>query len=245
MLSNDITSGRFISWLQEVFAHFRNPDTIMTDNGTQFASSEFATFLQEQDIKHEQTVVYNPQQNGIVECFNRYLKYGIQTFQAAHKPFKTGVTKLLFNYCSTSLTPNMPSPAELLFNQCIRTNCQPTARPVAVEIYHPQQPRLHVQQQAMCRHFQLHDMVRVQRPQVLKGHTPFSAPLKIVQVLSNYMYKLSDSQIWNARKLVCYTPPEQDTIQPINVPQSLQHPWQSTHTSCRWPPTCYGHTYSF
>ena len=128
----------------------------------------------------ERTVVYNPQQNGIVECFNRYLKYGIQTFQAAYKPFKTGVTKLLFNYRSTSLTPNMPSPAELLFNRRIRTNCQPAARPVAVEIHQPYQPRIHVQQQAPHGHFQLHDMVRVRRPQVPKGYTPFSAPLKIV-----------------------------------------------------------------
>ena len=39
------------------------------------------SFLSSRDIKHETIEVYNLQQNGIVEGFNRYLKHGVQTFQ--------------------------------------------------------------------------------------------------------------------------------------------------------------------
>ena len=58
LLSNRIMSGNLISWLQEVFAYFGNPDIIVTDNGTQFTSSQFTIFLQERDIKHERTAMY-------------------------------------------------------------------------------------------------------------------------------------------------------------------------------------------
>ena len=112
LLSNDVTSGKIISWLCDIFARFGNPDVVTTDNSPQFTSAEFAAFLRERDIKHERTAVYNPQQNSVVESFNKYLKHGIQMFQAAHKTFANGITELLFNYRSTSLTPEGLSPAD-------------------------------------------------------------------------------------------------------------------------------------
>ena len=47
--------------------------TLRTDNGGEYMSSEFEEFLKSKGIKHETSVVYSPQQNGVSERMNRTL----------------------------------------------------------------------------------------------------------------------------------------------------------------------------
>jgi transposase InsO family protein len=46
---------------------------IRSDNGTEFKDSQIEGFLEEEDIKHEFSSPYTPQQNGVVERKNRTL----------------------------------------------------------------------------------------------------------------------------------------------------------------------------
>ncbi len=46
---------------------------LRSDNGGEYISNNFKTYLKEQGIKHELTVPYTPQQNGIAERMNRTL----------------------------------------------------------------------------------------------------------------------------------------------------------------------------
>jgi transposase InsO family protein len=46
---------------------------IRSDNGTEFKNSQIEGFLEEEDIKHEFSSRYTPQQNGVVEGKNRTL----------------------------------------------------------------------------------------------------------------------------------------------------------------------------
>ena len=119
LLSDDITSQRLIRWLKEIFARYGNPAILLTDNGRQFISDEFEAFLHERDILHWKTAVYNPQQNGKVESFNRYLKHGIQTFNSSRKDFATGLQELLFSFRATSASPNGKSPAEIFLGRTL------------------------------------------------------------------------------------------------------------------------------
>ena len=41
--------------------------TLRTDNGGEYLSREFEAYLQSKGIRHEQTVAYSPQQNGVAE----------------------------------------------------------------------------------------------------------------------------------------------------------------------------------
>ena len=50
-----------------------NIGTLRTDNGGEYTSQEFEKYLQENGIKHQTTVPYNPQQNGVAERMNRTL----------------------------------------------------------------------------------------------------------------------------------------------------------------------------
>ena len=47
------------------------PDTLVSDNGTQFTSKDFELYLQTHNIKHQLTSLYWPQANSKVERFNR------------------------------------------------------------------------------------------------------------------------------------------------------------------------------
>ena len=93
LLSGDISFMRLIQWLTQLFARYGNPDSVVTDNGPQFVSNEFREFLRLRDIRQLTSAVYNPQQNGRVEMWNRFLKQGVQTFQGGN--FEGGVQKLL------------------------------------------------------------------------------------------------------------------------------------------------------
>ncbi len=47
--------------------------SIRTDNGGEYLSNEFKSFLQEHGINHQLTIAYTPQQNGVAERMNRTL----------------------------------------------------------------------------------------------------------------------------------------------------------------------------
>ena len=51
----------------------RLPQRVISDNGKQFVSAEFEQILQSLGIAHSRTSLYNPQSNGALERFNRYL----------------------------------------------------------------------------------------------------------------------------------------------------------------------------
>ncbi|MCP3661671.1 MAG: transposase family protein [Gammaproteobacteria bacterium] len=91
--TKNITSGNIIIWLKEIWGRNGNPDAMVSDNGTQFVSKEFTRFLDGKDIHHYTTSVYNPQENGLVESFNRYLKYGVQAM--GKKAWSEGLSALL------------------------------------------------------------------------------------------------------------------------------------------------------
>lgn len=68
------TAFAITEWLeQEVFYKFSIPEKVVTDNGTQFTSEWFSTFLNKYRIAHFKTPVYHPQANQ-VEATNKSVK---------------------------------------------------------------------------------------------------------------------------------------------------------------------------
>jgi len=58
---------------------------LKTDNGGEFTSNEFTAYLQHHGIRHELTVPYTPEQNGVVERANRTLTEISRTITLAAK----------------------------------------------------------------------------------------------------------------------------------------------------------------
>ena len=64
--------------LQELFARFKLPETIVSDNGTPFTSKEFENFCKLLSINHLKWAPYHPRSNGLVERFINVFKRAIK-----------------------------------------------------------------------------------------------------------------------------------------------------------------------
>ena len=117
------TASCTVRKLRQLFSRFGVPEQVVSDNGTQFTSSIFSEFCQQNGIRHIRTPPFHPQSNGQVERF-------VGTFKNALKKSRgEGTTdeileRFLFIYRSTPnpQTTNGVSPAEALLGRKIRTH---------------------------------------------------------------------------------------------------------------------------
>ena len=59
-IMNSTTSQRTIEVLRELFVTYVLPDQVVSDNGPQFVSAEFQTFMKKNGIKHIRCVPFPP-----------------------------------------------------------------------------------------------------------------------------------------------------------------------------------------
>ena len=215
LMTDTTTSATLIRWLEVLFARYGNLEDLVSDNGPQFISGDFEQFLKSRNIRHIRTCVYTPEQNGLVEVFNRYIKHGIEAFTSDHTNWDKGINELLTQFRATAPTPTSKSPAELMFGRKFRLSFEivrgrqekPMILDRSDEYSREGQP--HDESHLLCRGpYKRGEWVRVRRPHVLKGQPPFSKPMTITEVLGNWTYRLSDGQVWNARRLRRHLPPE-------------------------------------
>ena len=87
-------------------------DTIRTDNGGEYTSHAFETYLQENGIKHQTTIPYNPPQNDVAERMNRTLLNMVRSmmfFKNVKLMFWGEVvlcTEYIRNWCPSSVINN-------------------------------------------------------------------------------------------------------------------------------------------
>ena len=94
------TSTTVVEELREKFAQFGIPQTIVTDNGTCFTSSEFESFLTANGIHHLTTAPYHPASNGLAERAVQTVKKGLK--KNKNGTFRQRLSRTLFAY---RLTP--------------------------------------------------------------------------------------------------------------------------------------------
>ncbi|XP_041940375.1 uncharacterized protein K02A2.6-like [Alosa sapidissima] len=210
------TSQTVIQFLSSVFSREGDPKELISDNGSQFVSLEFETFLQDRGIVHRKSSVYYPRANGEIERFNRSLKDTLQTALLEGQPWKEFTREFIHVYRATPHSTTQCSPAELLHGRPMRTRLHVAGRPL------PQNHSPSLQQvaskvgenqrksKAYTDHkrgakgvsFQCGSYVRVRKPGILpKTHCKFSKPLRVMEKRGQYTYLLSDGRCWNASYL--------------------------------------------
>ncbi len=107
-----------------MFGHCGRPSEIVSDNGPQFVSVKFEDFLKSHGISHIKSSVYNPTENGLVEVFNRSLKYGVQCFAQERLSWQQDITELLKHFCTMPAKLGQESPGEAFF-RTVRLDFEP------------------------------------------------------------------------------------------------------------------------
>lgn len=122
------TAAQTIQVLRGWFARFGVPREVVSDNGPQFTSDEFETFLRNNGIKHTLTPPYSPQTNGsaerAVQTVKGCLKKKLADEVAGVIPmmsFQRKVDDFLITYRSTPTSTTGVSPAEKFLGRTIRT----------------------------------------------------------------------------------------------------------------------------
>lgn len=103
------TAFAITEWLeQDIFDKFNIPEKVVTDNGPQFKSEWFATFLAKYEVEHFTTPVYHPQSNQ-VEATNKSIKQLLRAElidRSNHTDWAKHVNKVVMRL---NTTPRMPT----------------------------------------------------------------------------------------------------------------------------------------
>lgn len=132
--TTEITIGR----LRELFARFGLPRTIVSDNGPQFTSQQFAKFVADNGITHIRSAPYHPQSNGLAERAVRTVKDGLAKL-AAINDLEKKLAQVLLGYRRAPL-PCGKSPSELLLGYRLRSRLDisfPTPSPPSLQSGRP------------------------------------------------------------------------------------------------------------
>ena len=116
------TTTATISFLHDIFSRFGVPETLVTDNGTQFKSFEFADFCRVNGIQHIRTPPYHPQSNGQGERFVDTLKRALLKAQGEGNNEEILKAFLKTYRCTPLMILENKSPAEVMFGRKIRTS---------------------------------------------------------------------------------------------------------------------------
>ena len=113
------TTTATIEKLRRVFSANGLPDQIVSDNGPQFSSTEFAEFMQRNGIEHLTSAPYHPQSNGLAER-------AVRTFKAAFTKETAGssntkLSRFLLSYRTTPHCTTGKRPDELFVGRSLTT----------------------------------------------------------------------------------------------------------------------------
>ena len=115
------TSTATIQELRRLFASYGLPLQVVSDNGPQFASSEFKLFMKGNGIKHIRCAPYHPSSNGAAERFVQSFKRAMKASEKSNQSFQQRLMNFLLSYRSTPHSTTNVTPCSLFLNRQVRT----------------------------------------------------------------------------------------------------------------------------
>ena len=231
---NVSTSQATISGLRTLFATHGLPEMLVTDNGSNFTSSEFKDFVNRNGIKHVRTAPYHPSSNGLVERAVQVVKGGLRKMKEG--TIETKLARFLFHYRNRPHTTTGRTPSELLMGRDVRTH-QTLLKPSVASFVRFKQARQKQQHDvhARDRFFAKGDQVLVR--DVLGGRGPRWLSGVIVEQRGpvSFVVRLMDGRIFRRhqdhlrhRTFSADVPVNEDDFQPeVGLGSSSQTPQMS------------------
>ena len=119
---NNATASTTVRELRKLFSTHGIPETVVTDNGTQFVSEEFYQFLSQNGVEYLQTAPKHPSSNGLAERAVQTVKVGVRKIQNGDLELR--LQQFLLCYRVTPQSTTGRSPSELLYRRQIRTKLE-------------------------------------------------------------------------------------------------------------------------
>lgn len=110
-----------ITVLRHLFATFGLHLQLVSDNGPQFTSAEFADFLKSNGVKHIRCSAYRPSSNGLAERFVRTFKQSMKAGERSNVPPQKRLDNFLLSYRTTPHATTQRTPASLFIGRDLRT----------------------------------------------------------------------------------------------------------------------------
>ena len=119
-----ITSLKTIEVLCPLFARFGLPEEVVSENGPQLGSEEFAHFLKQNGVKFSRVPPYHPASNGAaersVQTTKGFLAKQVLDVKTSKLSLQHRLANFLIMYRSTPHTVTGQSPAQLFLGRQIR-----------------------------------------------------------------------------------------------------------------------------
>ena len=113
--------GKLVEIFESLFARHGLPDHVVSDNGRQFSSAEFGSFLERNKVRHSFSPPYHTATNGAAENFVGTFKDKVSKIVQGKINVSTAITQFLFDYRSTPHCTTGKSPAFLLYKREIKS----------------------------------------------------------------------------------------------------------------------------
>jgi hypothetical protein len=110
-----------IKTLEQLFAIFGLPYTLVSDNGRQFVSADFENYLQQNKIQHKKSAPYHPATNGQAERYVQTVKNSLKTMSHNGGNIHNKLLEIKTQLRRTPLRSTGLSPYETMFGRTIRT----------------------------------------------------------------------------------------------------------------------------
>ena len=144
------TSAATVRYLRQLIAQFGIPETIVSDNGTQFVATEFKEFCQQNGIRHIQTAPYHPSSNGLAERAVQVFKHGVRKQSSGSIHDK--IARVLFQYRTTPHSTTGITPAELLLGRKLRSRLDLLKPNIGQKVAAKQQQQKNFHDTHCCEH---------------------------------------------------------------------------------------------
>ena len=116
------TATKTIDEMRKLFASHGLPEQLVSDNGPQFLSDEFATFTKMNGIKHIKSAPYHPATNGAAERLVQTFKKAMRAGEHDGRTHSQRLPGFLLLYHSTPhLTTPHEAPSQLFLKRPLRT----------------------------------------------------------------------------------------------------------------------------
>ncbi|XP_031348378.1 uncharacterized protein K02A2.6-like [Photinus pyralis] len=112
-----MTANTTIKICREIFSRFGIPRVLVSDNGRNFVSYAFESFLKQNGIKHSLSAPYHPATNGLAERYVQTLKQSLRAINGNSSDVEKELCRLLLQYRKMSHSITKQSPSMLMFGR--------------------------------------------------------------------------------------------------------------------------------